>query len=89
MQPQHRARFIIDDILIICGKQKSCHGSISASSRFDDIGHVALIGGLVEVVQLLFRELGVTIEVKIGALCDAFKLTPTPRKLEFNIARAT
>ena len=59
MEAQHRAGLAADLVLVVGGQQERHHRAGGAGGRLDDVGHVALAGGLVEVVELLARVLGV------------------------------
>ena len=68
--------------------QERHHRAGGAGRRLDHVGHVALVGGLVEVVELLARELGVLRQVVVGAVGDALELVPAPREEELHVGRA-
>ena len=53
VQAQHGARLVVDDVLVVRGQQERGHRAVDAGGGLDDVRHVALVGGLVEVVELL------------------------------------
>ena len=59
MEPQHGAGLAADLVLVVGGQQEGHHGPGGAGGRLDHVGHVALVGGLVEVLELLARVRGV------------------------------
>ena len=50
-------------------------------------GQVALVGRLVEVLELLARELLVPAEVEVAAVVDALDLLPAEGKLVLDVER--
>ena len=87
MQAQHGARFIVDYVFVISRKQKGCHRAVGTSCWFYNKRNIPFVRGLIEIVKLLFRKFGVSLEIEIGALGNALEFTPAPWKLKFNIAR--
>src|SRR5690606_13300676 len=81
VEPQHRA--LVDPALgvgrLVLGvgvDEEGHQGTAQTGCRLDDVGDVALTGGLVEVRQVLTGGLGVGREVEVGAVGDALELTP-------------
>ena len=54
-----------------------------------NVGDVAGVGALVEVLELLAGVLRMLFEVEIGTLSDALQLAPTPRELIFYVGDAS
>ena len=80
MEAQDRAGLAADLVLVVGGEQEGGHGPrLAPAGRLDDVGDVPAAGGLVEVLQLLARVLGVLGEVVVRPLRDALQLAPTPR----------
>ena len=73
--------------LVVGGHEEGHGGAGGAGGRLDDMGHVALAGGLVEVLQPLARVGCVLPQVVVGAVGDAFELVPAPREQELHVAR--
>ena len=88
MQAKNGAGLVVDHVLVVCGQEESGHCSVGSSGGFYHIRHVTLVGGLVEIIKLLMRELRVAIEIEVGSLRDSLQLPPTPRKLKFDITSA-
>ena len=53
VQAQHGARLAVDLVLVVGREQERHHRAGGAGGRLDDVRHVALVGRLVEVVELL------------------------------------
>ena len=85
MQAQHGAQFTTHLLFVIGRQQERHHGPGGSGSRLDHMGHIAGVGSLVEVLQLLAGMLGVLGEVKVTAVGHTFEFAPTPREGELHI----
>ena len=78
MQAQHGARpdlaLASDDFLVVGVHEERQRRAVGAGGRLDHVRHVALVAGLVEVVELLARELARGAEVEVAAVGDALEL---------------
>ena len=63
------------------------HRAGGAGGRLDHVGHVVLVGGLVEVLEPLARVLGVLREVVVPSVGDALELVEPPREEELHVGR--
>ena len=88
MEAEHRASFASYLFLVVCGEQERHHRAGGTSRRFDHMGHVATVGGLIEVVEFLPRMGGVLSEVVVTSIGDALELSPSPREQELHIGGA-
>ena len=59
VEAQHGAGLAVDLLLVVGRHEEGHHRAGGAGGRLDHVGHVALVGGLVEVLELLARVLGV------------------------------
>ena len=81
VEPQHgalvHATLGVRGLVHIVGIHEEAHqGAGQAGGRFDDVRHVLLAGGLVEVAQVFAGVLGVRAQIVIGTVGDAFELAP-------------
>ena len=94
MQAQHGARLALagalalDDFLVVGVDEERERRAVGAGGRLDHVRHVALAAALVEVLELLARELGVLGEVEVAAVGDALELRPADREEVLDVARA-
>ena len=59
---------------------------VDPDRRLDDVREVALVGGLVEVLEALARGFRVGAQVIVGPVGHALELAPSPWKQEFEIS---
>ncbi len=94
VQPQHDPRLALartlalDEFLVVGVDQEGERGAVRARGGLDHVRRVALAAGLVEVLELLARELGVLGEIEIAAVGDPLELRPADREEVFDVARA-
>ena len=69
------------------GEQEGHHRAGDAGGRLDHIGHVALSGGGVEILEHLATRGRMSLEVEIGPVGNALELSPAPREGELDIGR--
>ena len=85
MEPEHGAGLAPDLVLGVGRQQERHHGAGGPGGGLDDVGHVALTGGLVEVLEPLPRRRCVGLEVEVGSVGDALELVPSPREEELHV----
>ena len=61
--------------------------AVRGPDRLDDVQDVALVGGLVEVGEVLAELAGVLGQVVVAPVGDALELVPPPREQELDVAR--
>ena len=74
-------------VLVVGREQEGHHRPRGPGRRLDHVGHVALVGLRVEVVQPLPRGLGVGQQVEVAPVGDALELVPTPGEQELHVGR--
>ncbi|CAB4789185.1 unannotated protein [freshwater metagenome] len=87
METQHGTHFPTHFVLFVGREQERHHGPGSSGGRFDDVRGIALVAGLVEVLQLGATGCRVGLQVKVGAIGNTFKFAPAPREEELNVGR--
>jgi hypothetical protein len=80
VQAQHRALAPLDLLDLVGVDHEGEHRPVDARRRLDHVGHVALLGLLVEVLELVARVLGVLGEVEVAAVGDPLELGPAHGK---------
>ncbi len=85
VEAQHGAGLTVDLVGVVGGQQEGHHRPGGSGRRFDDMGHVALAAGLVEVLERLARGLGVLGEVVVASVGDALELAPPPGVEELHV----
>src|SRR2546423_8162810 len=73
--------------LVVRGAEDRVGRAVGADRRLDDVRDEPLVGDVVEVLELLPRELGVPAEVVIGAVVDALELVPSEGERELYVRR--
>jgi hypothetical protein len=74
VQAQDGARLAFDHLFVIGVDEKGQRRPVRPGRRLDHVRYVALARGLVEVFELLARELGVAREVEVAAVGDPLEL---------------
>ncbi len=87
MEAEHDAGLALDLLLAVGVRQQREGDAVRAGGGLDDVRQVALVGGLVEVLELLARELLVAAEVEVAAVVDALDLLPAEGKLVLDVER--
>jgi len=65
-----------DDFLVVGVDQERERRAVGARGRLDHVRHIALAGRLIEVLELLARELGMAGQVEVAAVGDSLELRP-------------
>jgi len=87
VESQDRAALALDEVLVIGGEQERHHRARGAGGRLDDVGRVALVRRLIEVVERDARGVGVLGQVVVAAIGDALEFVPAPRIDELHVGR--
>ena len=78
--------YVVVDFFFVVGRHEESHRRPGgAGRRLDHVGHVAVAGVGVVVLQFRSRALGVASEVEVGAVGDALQLVPPPREQELHV----
>src|SRR5690606_29516149 len=89
MERQKLARFLTFDRFFAIGiAQKRKQGTVSPSRRFNHVRQVVLIASLIKIAEIFTAVFHVLFEVVIGAIGNAFQLTPANGKFVFHINAA-
>ena len=88
VEAQHHALLAPDLLLAVGVGQEGEQRPVHARRRLDDVGHDVLLALLVEVGQRLAAELGVLLEVEVGAVGDALSsLQPMGNRYSMSAVR--
>ncbi len=85
MEAQHHAHLALHLLFPIGIDHHRERHPVGARGGLDDVGDVALVRGLIEILQLLSRILLVAAQVEIGAIVDPLDLLPAKGELVLNI----
>ena len=80
VQSQHRALAALDLLGVVGVDDEGERRAVGAGGGLDHVRDVALAALLVEVLELLARELGVLAEVEVAAVGDPLELRPADRE---------
>ena len=86
-KPEHDAGLALDLLLAVGVHQQRERHPVGAGRGLHDVGEVALVRRLVEVLQLLAGVLLVPAEVEVAAVVDALDLLPAERELVLDVER--
>ena len=87
MEAQHGALAPLDLLDLVGVDEEGEGGAVGAGGGLDHVRDVALLGALVEVLELLTAELGVLGEVEVAAVGDPLQLRPADREQVLDVAR--
>ena len=88
MKVQHHALLALHLFLVVGVDEKRQRAAVGAGRRLDDEGNHLLLALLVEVFERLAAELGMLLQIEIGAVGDPFELAPTHRKQILDVGGA-
>src|SRR3546814_20111658 len=88
VQVRHGALIVVTLLLVVGGDEERHRGACDGGGGLDNMGHVAVVGLLVEVLELRVRVGGVLGEVVVATVGDALQLVPAPREQELHVGRA-
>src|SRR5438309_3750266 len=86
-EPEHDASAFLVRLLVVGGAEDRVGRAVGADRSLDDVRDEPLVGHVVEVLELLPRELGGTAKVVVGAVVDALELVPSERERELEVRR--
>ncbi len=86
---QNSAHIVVDLFFDIGRQQERHHRPSCARGWLNDVGHITLARGLIEVFELFVGCRGVSLKVVVASIGDSLKLAPTPREHELDITGAS
>ena len=87
-KPEHHARLALDLLLAVGVDQEREGHPVGAGRRLDDVREVALVRGLVEVLELLAGELLVPAEVEVARGCGSPSISCQPNGNSYSMSYA-
>ena len=87
MEAEHDAGLPLHLLLAVGVHQQREGHPVGSGGGLDDVRQVALIGGLVEILELLARVLLVPAEVVVAAVVDALDLVPAEGEFVLDVVR--
>src|SRR5438132_5876341 len=86
-EAQEDARALLVGLLVVCGAQDGVRRAIRTDGRLNDVRDEALVGDVVEVLELLPGVFGMPAQVVAGAVVAPLELVPPERKSELDVRR--
>ena len=85
MEPEHDPLLPFHHLLVVGVREHDQHGTGKPGGCLNDVGYVALVAHLVEVGEVLAGELGVALQIVVGAVVDSFQLLPAEGELVLDV----
>src|SRR5438105_3688847 len=86
-EAEHNARALLVGFLVVCGAEDRVRRPVRTDRRLDDMRNEPIVRDVVEVLEILARELGVATQVVVGAVMDTFELVPAKWERELDVRR--
>src|SRR5438067_933067 len=86
-EAEHNARALLVGFLVVRGAEDRVRRPVRTDRRLDDMRNEPLVRDVVEVFEILARELGVATQVVVRAVMDTFEFVPAKWERELDVRR--